>query len=168
MRRSKRGFTLVEMIVTILVLGVVGALVVPLFQRTRQRSMLNDAARKLIGNVSLARSRAAKGETNAVFPNPTDRAVSAGIRLISDHQYAVFIDRSVRPDTPVDVVVVDFRVPDTGSPLRITTTAPGAEVRFRSNGVLTTTNPVDFVLTDTRSGLTKTVRVSPGGSAKFL
>lgn len=58
MRQSKRGLTLVELVITMMVLVILSAIAIPAFQGVLQRSQLDAAVRQIMSDVREAQSRA--------------------------------------------------------------------------------------------------------------
>jgi prepilin-type N-terminal cleavage/methylation domain-containing protein len=58
---SRRGFTLLELLVAVALVGVLAAIAVPSFQRQIERWRLGAAARQLVMDLKVARSRAIVG-----------------------------------------------------------------------------------------------------------
>lgn len=85
-RATVLGFTLVELMITIAVLGIVMAIAVPSFQNMMARSRLTSAANEIIATVQEARMEAIRRRRNVVICPTTDGALCGGAnwsRLIS-------------------------------------------------------------------------------------
>lgn len=66
-RNDERGFTLIEVMVVVAILGILVAMAMPDLTRTLDRYKLNTAARDLAGNIRLVRQRAIDGEGKLVY-----------------------------------------------------------------------------------------------------
>jgi type II secretion system protein H len=79
--RRKTGFTLIELVITAVVVGLIAALAVPSFYRSMQKLKLNAATREIVSDLRWARSKAIA----------TRKQV--GINLdFANKQYSVFFD----------------------------------------------------------------------------
>jgi len=68
--RYTRGFTLIELIITILVVSILMTIAIPSFQNTIQQNRFSTQSNELIGALNLARSEAIRrGESVTVTPN---------------------------------------------------------------------------------------------------
>ncbi|MBU0983939.1 MAG: GspH/FimT family pseudopilin [candidate division Zixibacteria bacterium] len=56
--RTKRGFTLIELMITVVVVGIVAAMAVPRFSKAWERQQFRSENRNLISKLRLARSHA--------------------------------------------------------------------------------------------------------------
>jgi prepilin-type N-terminal cleavage/methylation domain-containing protein len=159
----KRGFSLIEVVVVIAIVAIIAAVAIGMLSRGGARADLADAAREFQSRMAQARQMVATGQRNIPSWGPTEKVVNAGIRLISNTQYAVFVDRDDTTDgDEVDMEVVDLP-PEA---VRIVTPAAPAEIRLRGNGTLTGAQ-VD-VLIRNNDGKEKTVRVSVSGTSRIL
>lgn len=71
--RNSRGFTLVELIVTIAILGIVASIAVPSFREIIVRMNTTDNTNQLVGALNLARAEAVKrGRAAGVIANGGD------------------------------------------------------------------------------------------------
>ncbi|WP_413785040.1 GspH/FimT family pseudopilin [Marinobacter sp. DY40_1A1] len=91
MRRSttQRGFTIIELLILMAVLGVVAAIAIPNFSRLIQNNQLTTTNNDLVGALNMARSEAVRrGAAVSVVPNPTFteryQVTAGGGAVISD------------------------------------------------------------------------------------
>src|SRR3989337_1392611 len=61
--RNKSGFTLIELVITAVVLGIIAAMALPDFFRAMQKVKLNAATRDIISDLRWARSRSISSRT---------------------------------------------------------------------------------------------------------
>jgi type IV fimbrial biogenesis protein FimT len=151
--KRQNGLTLVELLVTILVLTVILALGVPSFMEFIKNNRLTTQANNLVLAVQLARNEAVKRGTGTIIC--AANADLSGCSKATDWAtgWIVFIDRD--QDADLDAVeectaVADFDTKDcilrTDNPLsRNTLTADKDYLHFLPNG-LTTNGPITFTL----------------------
>jgi prepilin-type N-terminal cleavage/methylation domain-containing protein len=167
-RRRAAGYTLMEVVVVIGIIGIIAAIAIPTFSRMRERDKLNDAVREMTAKVSQARSLAASNQRNPAWL-ATERSMSAGIRFLDNRSYIVFIDRDLIWDgDEATIATVSFIAKDPGTPLTIVNPAPNTEIRMQRNGVLTAGGPVMIEINDDRARATKRIQVSLSGSTRIL
>ncbi len=158
--------------IVIAIVGILAALVIPNFARSREFAQLHRATRKIVGVVARARTLAATGKNeNYAGWAPTDRTVQSGI-LITATGYQLFVDRNrILDGDEILIEVVDYATIGTidyAQNVQLTAPAPGTEIRFDKNGTLSTPSDVNVILRDAGSGVTETVRIAYGGSTKIL
>ncbi|MCK6545021.1 GspH/FimT family protein [Myxococcota bacterium] len=158
-KKRKRGFSLIEIVVALGLVGVFATLSLPLVSRTMRRNELRKAARTVHGALGRTRSLAVSGRRVATTWAPTDRTVSAILRITGSTSYEVFVDRDTTTDGD------ELSLGTTNLPLSLTFDAPatGEEIRFRSDG--TVVAPLDLVLRDRELDQTRRVVLTAGGLA---
>ncbi|MEQ9501330.1 MAG: type II secretion system protein [Deltaproteobacteria bacterium] len=167
-RRTKRGFTMLEVMVVIGIVAIGAAIAMATFQRSTAKADMRSAANAMVGDFRRARSMAKTGTTPPGAFAAGQRTVQAGIRIVSATSYSVFVDNdNVSNGSEVAVEVVDM-LTKYGAGFSITAPAVGTEIRFRRNGTLDQPNNINIVMTDTHGGGQRTITVTYGGSASFM
>jgi prepilin-type N-terminal cleavage/methylation domain-containing protein len=168
-KQSTRGFTLIEMMVVIGLIGILAGVVFPyLFSLERKQKLKRDA-RTLVANLSRARGLAVTGSAGITATQNAwaerDRTRNAGIWIMSDRQYTIFVDNNTDLDnTEVIIGTVDLAQHADGFVRFQNLTSFPLEIRFRENGTVAT--PIDLTLLDTSVNDTRIVRVTGGGLAR--
>ena len=92
-KRTQHGFTLYELMITVLIVGIVLALSIPNMQAFTQNSRMTGAANDLHAAFHLARSESSRAKTNITIcasANPMAAAANCGGTW--DQGYIVFVD----------------------------------------------------------------------------
>lgn len=169
-RRSK-GFTLVEMMIVVAIVGVIALVAIPNFFAGTNQADMRAATRRLRGNIAKARTLAATGKNdNYTGWAATDRTVEAGVQIDATG-YRVFVDNDRIGGNGTEAVLEivnfqDYGAEDAAPQLQIVQPAPGTQIRFQKNGTLTTQNNQTIIFRDTVSGMTMSVLVAFGGSTR--
>ncbi len=156
--RTQTGFTLYELLTTMLIVGVVLAIGVPNMQSFRQNSRMTAAANDLHSSFHLARSEAARAKTNITICATADSTIAVpvcGGEL--EAGWIVFEDRD--GDIVVDAnEPVLRRYPAVAGAIVINTVGPDDYFSFASTGLgrgnVTGTPPLaTMVLCDDRGNI---------------
>lgn len=106
----QRGFTLIELIVSIMVLAVILALGAPTFQTFIQNTRLRTTAEALLNGLQLARAEAVRRNTDVRFVLANDLAWSiiAGDEVLQQRSAAEGSDGVTPTPTPTTATTVTF------------------------------------------------------------
>lgn len=164
--RATRGFTIVEMMVSIGIVAMLAAIAIPWFQKTARRNRLASASRDLVGHLHQMRAEASTGRVINLGP-PLQKTRYAGIQILSDHSYRLFTDQDALAGSGNEVFVrtVDFDVIHVDNKVLITAPAIGTEVRFRNDG--STVASVTVTLRDASISQERSVQVNGVGHVRM-
>lgn len=95
-RPRNRGFTLVELLMVLAVLGAMMAFAVPNFREYQRNAALTNAANTLVSAVYRVRSEAMKEGTNAILMPSNDDGTGTGTDW--NKGWVIFIDRDLSND----------------------------------------------------------------------
>lgn len=162
LRSGRRGFTLIEMVVAVAILGIMAAIAVPNIYRMSRRGALRASASGLVSALKLARSSAASGR---LPPGGTVRTAEAGVRFDSATRYDVFLDADRVASNGNEAVLRSYDLTDDNPSFRLD--GQPAEVRYQRNGMLTVPGDVVIRLQDPDTDLEYTVRATFGGRVEI-
>ncbi|MCW8891625.1 MAG: GspH/FimT family pseudopilin [Sedimenticola sp.] len=150
---NQRGFTLIELMMTVIILGIVLAIGVPSFSTIISNNRLVDSANEFATALSLARTTAIKEGAGAVIQAPTSAP--------STNEWGKGFTVSVWTDTDNDNVVDSGEVGTTvrtfgefDSTVSLDSTTGVKTLAFLHTGQLNGTSALTFNLCDTRTGET--------------
>lgn len=142
-RRNERGFTLVELMVTVAVLAIVAAIAAPSFRNLLLNSRLTAAANELSAALQGARMEALRTNARVVVCPSTDGSSCAG----SDWSKFVLISGKTGASNPLRVVTLNNRGLTVSGSSNVTGTTP---IWYQADG---------FVRVGTAATQTGTIRV---------
>jgi type IV fimbrial biogenesis protein FimT len=159
----RKGFTLVEMMVTISVLAIVGSIAIPSLGRLQDRGRAQSYIRALAGDITLARIRATSGEQ--LTPGVNSR--SGGLRVDTERSYQVYLTDTTDGTSAAPAVIRVVEIPEEIN-VTITSPAPGESVRFRSNGTLVFGSPAEIQVHDAAENKTYRLEISLTGTVRIV
>jgi prepilin-type N-terminal cleavage/methylation domain-containing protein len=150
--RNKSGFTMIELVITAVVLGIIAAMAVPDFFRAMQKVKLNAATRNVISDLRWARSHSISSRTqvglNFDFTNKT---------------YCVFLDTddpgNFQFNAAADSVVKAGSLTDLGSG---SSTFASNTVIFKPDGTCNSSGQITCYSTDASHSKTVDILASTG------
>lgn len=104
---KQRGFTLVELVITIAIAGAVLTIGIPYFQETIRQNRLTAYTNQFVGALNLARSEAIKRGRRVVLCPSTDGAACAAT---GDYEQGWMVFADTDADNTVDVGEIIIRV----------------------------------------------------------
>ncbi|WP_457674906.1 GspH/FimT family pseudopilin [Thiolapillus sp.] len=155
---KQRGFTLVELLMTLVVLSILMALAIPSFQKMMDRNAVTTTANDLLSSILLARSESVKQEKRVVVRRGSSWS----------EQFYVFADENnnntyeAATDGPL---IVDYRKNNPTVTISGNGTAANF-IRFNSRGRATLSPGNDF-FTINRNNETRYVCFSPTGRPRI-
>ncbi len=134
--RSKRGFTLVELMTTVVLVGIVASMAVPRFQKTFERMHFRNANKNIISTLRLARSKAVSEKTaHGVFFDSQGKIIT----LFKDTDSpAVFLFSAADSVVAVDTLPGEFAYLDTDNTGDVVIFMPDGSARFTGGGNIVT------------------------------
>ena len=90
-KRTQNGFTLYELMITLLIVGVILSLGIPNMRAYSQNSRMTSAANDFHATFHLARSEASRAKTNITICASAD-SLTCGVGATWDQGYIVFVD----------------------------------------------------------------------------
>lgn len=164
-RRSRRaGFSLLEVVIAVAILGIAAAIAIPSFTGMVRRGKINSHIRGIMNDLSLAQGTARSGKE--VVAGLTTR--SAGIRIQGTDNYQVIVTDSVdgSPGANEEILKTIAFPSDLGIAFELSAPLP-ATLMFRSNGTLTNASPTRVGIRDTETNMLTTLAISVTGSVRM-
>jgi len=135
-KRQQRGFTLYELLVTIMIIGVIMAIGVPNMAEFTQNSRLTSTSNDMLSSFYIARSEAARSKSNITIcasANSLDPAAACGGTF--NDGWIIFVDLNgdLVHDAPAESIVKAF--PPVATGVVITTAANANYFAFAGTGL---------------------------------
>ncbi len=166
MSTSRRGFTLVEIVVALSLVALLAILTIPAMSRSTKKSQLRSAARIALESIKQARTAAGSG-TNT----PAGITRFGALAILSPTRYGVYVDVDATPSNGNEqmVKVVDLAADHTDNSLSLAWSPAGAlagdALYFQSNGFVYPAVPPSLVITDSYSNQSLTIVIAQSGTA---
>ena len=150
--RNKSGFTMIELVITAVVLGIIAAMALPDFFRAMQKVKLNAATRDIISDLRWARSRSIASRTQV------------GLNFnFTSKTYQVFLDTdnpsNFQFSASQDSVVKTCSMADLGSG---SSTFTSNTVIFKPDGTCNSSGQITCFSTDSYHSKTVDILASTG------
>jgi type IV fimbrial biogenesis protein FimT len=142
--RGASGFTLIEVLVTVIILGTLLTIAIPGFLKWLPNYRLNGAARDFYSNIQLAKSLAIRQRANTFIS-------------FEDDTYTV-----TRNGTSFKTT----NLKDYGSGVSFASGSTTANIEFTPMGMTTNSADVSVTITNSR-GTTRTIKVYPSGAVSL-
>jgi type IV fimbrial biogenesis protein FimT len=181
-KKDETGFTLMEVIVTCAIIGIIAAIAIPSFSSLLPRYRLRLASQELLSNFQLAKITAIKRNTNCTISFSLPPAFNKYFNDGSgNYEYAVFIDsnRDLEYDAG-EQVIAKKKWTDYNNDVKFDTTQGGGDgvtflsnnfglpsISFRSNGLPVNKNGIPsggtVFLTNTNNSRTMQINLTTAG-----
>lgn len=172
-RRAQAGFTLVELIITLVIGAIIMTQAVPSFLTMIQDSRLTTETNKLVADINLARSEAIKRGVNVVVCRSASPGAATPTCSASNDWstgWLVFSDGNSNGSFVAASGEVLIRIGNaqvSGSSVDFVSTANS--LTYTSEGLITSTNVVSIAVCDSRgAGDGNQIQINPTGRPRLI
>jgi len=140
----QRGFNLLELMVSVLVMGIVLGLGVPSFMQFQRNNAMTSITNDLISSIYLARTEAVKRQvpvTMCASANATDPAPTCGVGPSTG--FIVFVDDA---NPAINAATDGNAIVDPGEVVLLQHAAPGGTITISSDSIYLAYGPNGFVV----------------------
>jgi type IV fimbrial biogenesis protein FimT len=157
-KKRTKGFTLIELVVTIAVMAILAAIAFPSFSDTLRSNYVSTATNEILGSLALARSEAIRSNANGAICTTADGTTCGG-----DWNSGWLVWINANGDTKVDVGERVLRY--TQGKVKAEISGSATVVNFDSRGRATTgAQTIDLKPKDHTDHL-RCIRIGPTGQA---
>ncbi len=134
-RTHSRGFTLLELLIVVAIVGIIVAIAAPSFQNTIRSSSITSSRDVLAGAIKMARGEAIFRKTPATICASIDQASCSGG---SDWEQGWIVFSDLNGDRSLDAgeTLIDVNY-GFGNAIRVGTDGSGGSLTFDANGIRT-------------------------------
>ncbi|GMR18486.1 MAG: hypothetical protein BMS9Abin33_0901 [Gammaproteobacteria bacterium] len=165
MFRMNSGFSMIELLVTLVIVAIISALAYPSFRSTLQNSQLVSQTNQLIGDLNFARSEAIKrGLPVALCPAASTSACAASTSWSTGRLIWVDTDSNDALDNTDTILRRREPTSGTGTLVRTACGGCGDIISFNNRGAVNSTTEVTFASCDERgAGAGKELKIASLG-----
>jgi type IV fimbrial biogenesis protein FimT len=163
--RRARGLTVIELIVTLAVAAILGAIALPAWSVVAERARITATANGLLGQLHYARNEAVTRHANVTLCPSADGVVCSGEPTGWHAGYLVFVDADNSRTREAGEQILR-RTDPVGPGIRLHTTAGRPAIRFMPDGAAWGTNATFSVCADGASRQNRAVILLGTGRAR--
>lgn len=150
MKRHSRGFTLIELMVTLIIVAIITLIGTPSFNDAIRRSRLTTSINELVTSLNIARSEAIKRNRSVTVRKNDDLPWEGGWNIFVDMNGDGTLDNDGDCAEGHDCVLKIQEALPSGYTLRPNNTAFNNYIRYKPNG-MSSAGMVSFILCDASS-----------------